>query len=148
MKIGDVIRDVSVVFLDTGPVIYLVEKNPQYDAVITSFFNQIDQGVISAVTSPITLAECLIVPVRSNQASLQQDYTQLIVNGSNTRFAPINRTAGIWAANLRAKYNLRLIDALQLGVALDTGCDAFLTNDAMLRRVIEINVIMVDDLES
>ena len=148
MKIGDVIRGVSVVFLDTGPVIYLVEKNPQYDAVITSFFDQIDQGVISAVTSPITLAECLIVPVRSNQASLQQDYTQLIVNGSNTRFAPINRRAGIWAANLRAKYNLRLIDALQLGVALDTGCDAFLTNDAMLRRVVEINVIMVDDLES
>ena len=148
MKIGDVIRGVSVVFLDTGPVIYLVEKNPQYDAVITSFFDQIDQGVISAVTSPITLVECLIVPVRSNQASLQQDYTQLIVNGSNTRFAPINRRAGIWAANLRAKYNLRLIDSLQLGVALDTGCDAFLTNDAMLRRVVEINVSMVDDLES
>jgi predicted nucleic acid-binding protein len=147
MRIADAIRDVSVAFLDTGPVIYFVEKNPQYNAVVRSFFDRIDQGVISAVTSPITLAECLIVPVRSNLTTLQQDYTQLITNGSNTTFATINHKAGLWAATLRAKYNIRLIDALQIGVALDMDCDAFLTNDAMLRRVVEINMIMVDDLE-
>jgi predicted nucleic acid-binding protein len=147
MRIADAIRDVSVAFLDTGPVIYFVEKNPQYNAVVRSFFDQIDQGVISAVTSPVTLAECLIMPLRSNLTTLQQDYTQLITNGSNTTLATINHRAGLWAANLRAKYNLRLIDALQIGVALDMNCDIFLTNDSMLRRVVEINTIMVDDLE-
>ena len=147
MRIADAIRDVHIAFLDTGPVVYFVEKNPQYNEVVPSFFDQIDQGVISAVTSPITLAECLIVPLRSNLTALQQDYTQLITNGSNTAFAAISHKAGLWAANLRAKYNLRLVDALQIGLALDMNCDIFLTNDSMLRRVVEVNMIMVDDLE-
>jgi predicted nucleic acid-binding protein len=147
MKIADAFRDVALVFLDTGPVIYYVEDNPQYGAIVAAMFDRIDEGVISAITSPITLAECLIVPVRSSMAELQQDFTQVIVNGNNTKLVAISDKAGIWAAKLRVKYNLRLIDALQLGVALDTGCDAFVTNDALLRRVTEMNVIMIDDLQ-
>lgn len=107
----------------------------------------IDGGSLSAVTSPITLAECLIVPIRDGQAGLQRDYNDLIVRGINTRFVELNEGAGVLAAELRARYNLRLIDALQLGTAITSGCEAFLTNDAMLRRVTEVKVIMIDDLE-
>ena len=50
------------VFLDTAPIIYFVEKHPEYFAAANEVFRLIDAGRIGAVTSPITLAECLVHP--------------------------------------------------------------------------------------
>jgi predicted nucleic acid-binding protein len=50
------------------------------------------------------------------------------------------------AAELRARYRLKLADALQLALALQAGCEAFLTNDLALRRVAELRVLVLDDL--
>jgi predicted nucleic acid-binding protein len=51
------------------------------------------------------------------------------------------------AARLRAKYNLRLPDALQMAAAISSGCDAFLTNNAQLERVTESKVLVIDALQ-
>jgi len=48
---------------------------------------------------------------------------------------------------LRAKYRLQLPDALQLAVALVSRCDVFLTNDARLKQISEVRVLLLDDLE-
>lgn len=58
----------------------------------------------------------------------------------------IGLQVGETAARLRADYNLRLPDSLQLAAALTHGCDTFLTNDAQLKRVIELQVLVLDDL--
>jgi len=50
------------------------------------------------------------------------------------------------AADLRARYNLRTPDALQVATALYAGCDAILTNDAAMARVTELSVLVIDDL--
>ena len=42
---------------------------------------------------------------------------------------------------------MRLPDALQLAVALQEGCEAFLTNDPRLKRVAEPRVLVLDELE-
>jgi predicted nucleic acid-binding protein len=42
---------------------------------------------------------------------------------------------------------MRLPDALQIAVALEEGCGAFLTNDRRLGRVSELRVLVLDDLE-
>jgi predicted nucleic acid-binding protein len=51
------------------------------------------------------------------------------------------------AAELRARYNLTLTDAFQVACALDADCEAFLTNDFGLKRVTEIQIIVLDALE-
>jgi predicted nucleic acid-binding protein len=48
---------------------------------------------------------------------------------------------------LRATYNLKTPDALQVAAALHAGCDIFLTNDFGIKRVKEIHVLVLDDLE-
>jgi predicted nucleic acid-binding protein len=48
---------------------------------------------------------------------------------------------------LRARYNLTLTDAFQLAVAIQTECDAFLTNDIDLKRVTEIPIIVLSEVE-
>jgi predicted nucleic acid-binding protein len=50
------------------------------------------------------------------------------------------------SADLRARYNLRTPDALQIAATLSVGCQAFLTNDKKLSNVTELQVIVLDDL--
>ncbi|MEA5567068.1 hypothetical protein [Anabaena sp. UHCC 0399] len=37
---------------------------------------------------------------------------------------------------------LQLPDALQIATAISSGCDAFLTNDAALQRVLELRILV------
>src|SRR3982751_4066445 len=147
MKIADALKDVTRLFLDTAPVIYYVEKHVLYAPLVVPIFQRIDGGSPTAVVSPVTLAECLVVPFRAGLAMLQQDFLDLLLNGNNTVFASIDGACAQRAAEMRARYNLSLLDALQIAVALSAGCEALLTNDAGLRRVSELRVLVLDDLE-
>lgn len=51
------------------------------------------------------------------------------------------------AAALRARYTLRTPDALQIATALHAGCQGFLTNDTALRRVTDLRVLVLHELE-
>jgi predicted nucleic acid-binding protein len=51
------------------------------------------------------------------------------------------------AAEMRVRYNLKLPDALQIATAIASNCDAFLTNDAQLNRVMELRVMVISELE-
>jgi predicted nucleic acid-binding protein len=64
MKLSEHLRAVNRLFLDTSPVIYFVEENPHYLALVQPVFDRIDAGALVAVTSPITLSECLVHPYR------------------------------------------------------------------------------------
>jgi predicted nucleic acid-binding protein len=143
---GEAVNDISRLFLDTAPVIYYVEQNPVYQEKVDYIFDQIDQGNLIAVTSPITVAECLVFPKRTNDRRLQQDFIDLLVTGAYTQFVTIGEEAGIKAASLRVQYNLSLMDALQIAVALVANCDAFLTNDLQLRRVSDLRILTLETL--
>ena len=147
MKISEALRDVTRLFLDTAPVIYFVEKHPAYLDLVAPIFHRIDADSLVAVTSPVTLAECLVMPYRLGLTKLQQDFTDLIVYGQSTVFAPIDDEVALQAAELRANYNVTLADALQIAVALRMSCEAFLTNDGALERVQELRVVVVEKLE-
>jgi predicted nucleic acid-binding protein len=69
------------------------------------------------------------------------------INATNFRTLPIDVTTATSAADLRARYNLRTPDALQIATAITAGCNAFLTNDAALQRVSELRVLVLDQLE-
>ncbi len=148
MKMSERLRTVTRIFLDTAPVIYFVEKNPRYVDVARVVFDLIDSGALKAVTSPVTLAECLILPYRTRQAEVAEAFTELLVNDEQVNFMLIDDQTANKAAELRVRYNLTLPDSFQLAVASLAGCDAFFTNDIALKRVSEINVIALDDVEA
>lgn len=148
MKITERLQTVTKLFLDTAPVVYYVEEDTRYLALVDPIFDRLDAGTLVAVTSPVTLAECLVMPYRNNQVELQQIFSDLIVNGTNVLFASIDREMGRRAAELRARYNLSLTDAFQIAVALQSGRDAFLTNDMTLKRVSELSVVVLEEMEA
>jgi predicted nucleic acid-binding protein len=118
VKLNDALVGLSTIFLDSAPMIYYVQNNPQYADIVDVVFARIDSGTLTATTSPVTLAECLVMPFRTGQSSLQQAFTDKIVLGNNTTFVAIGAQAGQTAAELRARYNIGLLDALQISVAM------------------------------
>ncbi len=147
MKLDDAFKEVDRCFLDTAPVVYYVEPNFAYFAIVRSLFQRLRAGDFTAITSPITLAECLVVPHRQGLTKLKQDFFNVITGGENTIFVPITAEVSQQAAELRVKYNLKLPDALQIAVAIVAGCEAFLTNDTGLKRVGELQILVLGELE-
>jgi predicted nucleic acid-binding protein len=64
----------------------------------------------------------------------------------NTRYVRVDAVAEK-AAEVRARYNLKLTDSLQIAAAIAAGCDDFLTNDSALKRVSGITILALGDLE-
>ena len=147
MKVAQALQGVANIFLDTAPIIYYVERHPQFAPVVDEVFDRLDAGALSAVTSPITLAECLVLPCRLGQTQVRQSFTQRIVDGQGVSFVPIGAEIAERAAELRAKYNLTLTDACQVATAIVAGCDAVLTNDADWKRLQGIAVLVCGELQ-
>jgi predicted nucleic acid-binding protein len=146
-KLDDALMGVSRLGLDTAPIIYFVEAHARYDALVTEVFRLVRGRRPLGITSVVSLAEVLVLPMVRGDMQLQRAYGRLLGTRGPLRTRVIRRAAAHRAAALRARYGLKVPDVLQLAVALEAGCQAFLTNDRALQRVTELRVLVLDDLE-
>ena len=147
-SINGALSGVTKLGIDTQIVIYFVEVHPKYDTLVTEIFQRIAGNILIGVTSVITLIEVLIHPLQQANIRLQQEYRDLLLHSSNFQMMPIDTAIAERAAEIRTRYNLRIPDALQVATALAAGCEAFLTNDAKLKAVTELRVLLLDELEA
>jgi predicted nucleic acid-binding protein len=147
MKIDDALQGISRLGLDSAPIIYFVEGNPDFHALCVPFFAAIDRGVLEACTSTITLPETLVHPLRNGDAPRAAAFRNLLLATQGITTVPLSVTIAERTARLRADFNLRTPDAVQIATALLSGCQAFLTNDERLKRVTEIQVLVIGELE-
>jgi len=109
--------------------------------------NIVDNTSIEVVSSVLTLAEVLVVPVRTGAHQVAQLYRAILMNRETCTLVAISENIAIEAASIRARYRINTPDALHIASAIEFRCDAFLTNDHKLRAVQELNVLVLDDLE-
>jgi predicted nucleic acid-binding protein len=147
MKIADALRGVRKLGIDTLAFIYLVEQHPTYIARVRSIFQYVQSGSIRASGCVIALTEVLTLPLRNQKHGLVQSYQNILSNSADLSLIPVDSRVAEEAAELRALYNLKTPDALHVASAIQSGCDAFLTNDRNLTRVQKISVLIIDDLE-
>jgi predicted nucleic acid-binding protein len=145
MKIEESLRGVKRLFLDTAPVVYFVEQNPEFIARVEPIFDRLDLDIIGVV-SAITLAECLVFPIKRGFTDIEKAFEE-VFNSDRVEFVATDRKIANLAARIRANYNFQLPDSIQIATAIVSGCDAFLTNDIALRKVTEIRAIVVSELE-
>ncbi len=136
----------EIVGLDTSPLIYFIEENPRYSEVVRPFFEAVSHGEITVVTSAITLLEILVHPLREGATDLVTQYQQILLESANIRCLPVSHQIAASAAHLRAEYNLRTPDAIQLSTAITAGAAVFLTNDSRLPRLPEVSMLIIDHL--
>jgi predicted nucleic acid-binding protein len=147
VKLDDALIHVSLLALDTPPVIYFVEAHPRYGPLMAEVFRRVGDGKLSVCTSVITVGEVLVQPLLHGDVGLVRSYDTLLRRNDWCDTVSLDYTAAERAADLRARYNLRLPDALQIAAALGKSCDAFLTNDLQFKRVVELPILTLDELE-
>lgn len=135
----------GLVYLDTNPVIYSVEKHPAYWPILEPLWQAAKAGAVEIVSSDLTLMETLVGPLRSGDAALAQAYEQLFQQ-AGTHLIPITHAVLREAARLRATTKLKTPDAIQLATAQLVACVLLVTNDVGFRGAATIPVVILDDL--
>lgn len=134
------------VAVDTMVFIYAFEEHSAYLPLIKPFFTAVEKGEMEAVTSTITLAECLIQPYKKKDMALAARYRVLFRNFPNLSVIPVTDDIAERTALLRANYRLKTPDAIQLATALVSGSRLFLTNDEALGPVEGVRIFVLDHL--
>lgn len=135
------------IYIDSNPIIYLVEQYPRFNDVLSELFGLIDSAQILATTSELTVAEVLVKPIRDQLSGLQQSFEQRLQTSGGLIVAEIDRPILVRAAEIRAvQTTLRLPDAIHLATALETDCKVFLTNDQRIKSA-ELEMVYLSQLE-
>lgn len=147
MKIEVALQKVDVLAIETAPFIYYVENHPIYSDKLDLIFKIVEAMSIKIVASTITLTETLVKPLKNSDNQTVKAYRELLMRHKSIQIYSVLPSIAEKAAELRAKYNLRTPDALHIATAIESNSDAFLTNDMGLKRITELQILILDELE-
>jgi predicted nucleic acid-binding protein len=149
LELAQAIANYRVVGVDSNVFIYAYQEHLQYLPVVRPLFARLDTDPeFRAVTSIISLIEITVLPLRLNRYDLVSAYTTALLNSPHLTTYPVDIPIARKAAELRAKENLRTPDAIQIATAIVAGAQAFVTNDARLKNVQDIPILIVSDFLS
>lgn len=133
----------SLLYLDTSAIIYLIEASSPFHGVVAQRLLQHQTDPEAAlVTSRLSRLECRTKPLRDGNTRLLADYERFL---TARRLILVELSAEVVerATELRARYNFKAPDALHLATAIEEQVSAFLTGDAALSRCSELRVEVV-----
>jgi predicted nucleic acid-binding protein len=136
----------SIVGLDTAPLIFYFEDRAPFAEILDPFFQSLDEGAIRAVTSVVTLTEVLVHPLRQGDEKLASDYQDILLSHPHVTAISVQSAIAQQAAEFRADYSLKSVDAIQLATAVSHKATALLTNDRDFGDVPDIKIIRLCDL--
>ena len=136
----------KVVGLDTAPLIYFIEKHPDFHPRVRPFFLAMQQGDFEVVTSTMTITEVLVHPIQQSNADLAATYRDILQNADHLRTVPFTADIAETAARLRAEHKIRTPDAIQVATAIAMKADFFLTNDFTLSAIPNPTVLVLENL--
>ena len=137
------------VYLDANVFIYGLERNlPPFDHVAAGVLRAVEEGAFDAVTSELSLAECLVKPFQTGSRESVEVYEQSIRSRRRFTVLPISRAILVEAAHIRATSTAKLADAIHVASSRSQNCDLFLTNDQRLRSVPALNCVLLAEFDA
>ena len=77
---------------------------------------------------------------------MAQEYREILLNPESLTVIELTPDIAETAAQLRATYNFRSPDSIQMATAIREGASFFLTNDARLPSLPGLTVLVLDNL--
>jgi predicted nucleic acid-binding protein len=145
LKFRRVVERHRIVGLDTAPLIYFIEDVTPYADLIAPVFTLLENRHLRAVTSTITLAEILTQPLAEKKFDLVDEIKFTVKSFSTLSIVAIDERLAEVAALVRARYTVRLPDALQIASAIQGEATLFLTNDKRVKKVDALEVVVLSD---
>jgi len=140
MNLAPRIPDNATVLLDTNPIIYVLDGHP-LSSRFEPIFADVEAGRISALVTPVTLAEVVSGPLRAGKEALAQRYRSVLTDAPGWSLRTLDADIAVLAARLRLRHRLRLPDAIQLATAVHEGCHALISHDRDFGKIREILVL-------
>lgn len=134
------------IYLDANIFIYAMEEIAPWAQSTCRLLEAIDAGRCTAVTSELTIAECLVKPFELGRSDVVETYLDLLRSRGALTIAPISREILVAAAEARAAHGLKLPDAVHVATALNTQCAFMITNDRALANVPFVQTAPLSDL--
>jgi predicted nucleic acid-binding protein len=132
--LGSVAKTVGPrVYLDSNFFIYALEDVEPWARIARKILIALDAGECVAVTSELSLAECLVKPLELGREEVAKAYLGLLTDRRSLSVVPVTREILVEAARLRATSRIKLPDAIHASTALQGKCSSFVTNDDRLK---------------
>ncbi len=145
LKLRRAIEKHKIIGLDTAPFIYYIEDVAPYADLLDPVFGLLENHALRAVTSTVTFAEILTKPFADKNFSLPDEIKFTLKSFSSLSVESIDEKLGEAAALIRARYTIRLPDALQVAAAIQREASLFLTNDKRVKKVDALEVLVLAD---
>ena len=127
------------IYFDSVIPIYLLDHAGSFHVRAAARLSVLEAAGDFIAVSELTRLECRVKPLRLGDVISLAKFDAFFAR-PDARQTPLTRVAFDWATRLRATHNFKLGDALNLGAAIEGGCDVFLTNDNRLDRCKDITV--------
>jgi predicted nucleic acid-binding protein len=137
------LRKHKKVGIDSNILIYFIEAHPVYQALTLHIFKSIEDGKNIGVCSALSLLEVLVQPYRKNREDLVNQFYALLTTYPNLNWIELTVEIADLGARLRAKYQIKTPDAILLATALHSKATGFIGNDIQLKRISELEVLVL-----
>jgi predicted nucleic acid-binding protein len=144
-EIVDALRPYQRIGFDTPVFVYHIEQASPWAAPASAALEAMTDGRFAGMTSVLTLLEIAIKPLRLGRPEIADAYEALIGDITNLAINTVDVRSARIGAELRSRYGLRTPDSLQIAACIANGAEAFVTNDRRLRRVKEIDIVVLND---
>jgi len=145
LKLRRAVEKHKVIALDTAPFIYYIEEVAPYADLLDPVFNLMERQALRAVTSAVTIAEILTKPFTNKNSALADEIKFALKSFASLSIASIDEKLAEGAALIRARYTIRLPDALQVAAAVQGQATLFLTNDKRTKKIDAVEVLVLSD---
>lgn len=141
------LTSLTKVGVDSAILIYHLEDTKPYSDLTEAAFTAIARGSPGAVVSTVSVTELLVKPYSDGQPDRIAAFERFVLSLPNSALVGPGYAAAKDAARLRARYGIRMPDALLVATARGEQADGFLTNDAGLRKLKAegLTVMVLDD---
>jgi predicted nucleic acid-binding protein len=127
------------------PRSFIYRECRPYADLLDPVLSLLENHALHRVTSTMTFAEILTKPFADKYFSLADEIKFTLKSFSSLSIASIDEKLGEAAALIRARYTIRLPDALQVAAAIQREATLFLTNDKHVKKVDAVEVLVLSD---
>jgi len=133
-------------YVDANIIIYFVEGDEAHQKMADALFEYAEENDIALITSEIAVGECLYGAYKRERIESVERFETLFEEVGIFHLVPVEMEIVKRAAQLGARHRFKLVDAVHVASAIETECDAFITNDKAIRSIPDLAVVQLSEL--
>jgi predicted nucleic acid-binding protein len=128
----------ALLLIDSAPIIYVLEGHSKFAKRFDQLFVRHALGEFELAVTTVTLSEVLSGPLSAGEEVLAKRYRAVL---EAWRVVDLTCDVAESAARVRAKYRLKLPDAIQVASALTINAHALVTHDRDFAKVRGLTIL-------